>query len=195
MFALAELGWTSVFAQLVACIISVRTRDETTLPAALALLRRAPDARAMAALSESEIAGLIAAATFPQQKARNIRAIAERTQREFHGVLPCDAEVLQSFSGVGPKCAHLALGVACGQARISVDIHVHRIVNRWGYVAASTPEKTMDALSEVLPKKYWLAINSLLVPFGKHICTGQAPRCSSCPVEAECDQRGVLSHR
>ena len=195
MFALAEQGWTTVFAQLIACIISVRTRDETTIPAALALLQKAPDAAAMAALSESQIAHLISDSTFAHQKAKNIRAIAERTLSEFHGVLPCDTEILQSFGGVGPKCAHLALGVACGEARISVDIHVHRIVNRWGYVSAPTPEKTMLALMAALPKQHWIRINSLLVPFGKHICTGHAPHCSTCPVNAQCQKRGLTQHR
>ena len=144
--------------------------------------------------SESELAELIRESTFPHQKAKTLRALAERTLTEFDGVLPCDAEVLQRFSGVGPKCAHLALGVACGKAQISVDIHVHRIVNRWGYVAAATPEKTMRALMVVLPKRDWIRLNALLVPFGKHICTGAAPHCATCPVRADCQQRGV-THR
>jgi endonuclease III len=115
--------------------------------------------------------------------------------REFAGELPCGAETLLSFKGVGPKCAHLALGVACRQPVISVDIHVHRVTNRWGYVAARSPEKTMDALTEKLPKEHWIDINRLLVPFGKHICTGKLPKCSTCPVLGYCQQVGVSEHR
>jgi endonuclease-3 len=89
----------------------------------------------------------------------------------------------------------LAAGIACGQAKISVDIHVHRVTNRWGYVATKTPEQTMDALERVLPPAYHVEINRLLVPFGKHVCTGSAPRCSNCPVLTYCRQIGVTSHR
>ena len=114
---------------------------------------------------------------------------------EYGGTLPCDEEVLLSFKGVGPKCANLVLGIACGQSSIGVDIHVHRVTNRWGYVAASTPVKTMRALQEKLPRRYWVEINALLVPFGKHICTGVRPKCSTCPLLDMCQQVGVTSHR
>jgi endonuclease-3 len=100
-----------------------------------------------------------------------------------------------SFSGVGPKCANLALGVACDQAGISVDVHVHRVTNRWGAVQTKTPEQTMHALERILPKRYWIEINRLLVPFGKHVCTGRLPKCSSCPVLEYCRQVGVTEHR
>jgi len=100
-----------------------------------------------------------------------------------------------SFNGIGPKCTNLALGIACGQPRISVDIHVHRVTNRWGYVQTSRPELTMTALEQVLPQRYWIEINSLLVPFGKHICTGERPHCSTCPLQAMCPKRGVTTHR
>ncbi|MGH2369581.1 MAG: endonuclease III domain-containing protein, partial [Chloroflexota bacterium] len=85
--------------------------------------------------------------------------------------------------------------IACGQPRIGVDIHVHRVTNRWGYVQARTPELTMAALEATLPEKYWVEINRLLVPFGKHICTGTLPRCSTCPVLDMCQQVGVGTHR
>jgi endonuclease III len=87
------------------------------------------------------------------------------------------------------------LGIACGQARIGVDIHVHRVTNRWGYVHASTPEATMVELESKLPREYWVEINRLLVPFGKHVCTGALPRCSTCPVLDMCRQVGVSAHR
>jgi endonuclease-3 len=84
------------------------------------------------------------------------------------------------------------LGIGCGRARISVDVHVHRVTNRWGYVKATTPEKTLVALEAVLPKEYGVEINRLLVPFGKHICTGQRPKCQTCPLLAMCEQVGVV---
>ena len=146
-------------------------------------------------LSESEIDDLLGSTTFHEAKARQILAIAHRVVDDHGGELPCDEELMLSFSGVGPKCANLTLGIACGEQRISVDIHVHRVTNRWGYVAASEPERTLEALKQQLPAEYWVEINRLLVPFGKHICTGRSPRCSTCPVLPWCRQVGVTSHR
>ncbi|MFL6247726.1 MAG: endonuclease III domain-containing protein [Thermoanaerobaculia bacterium] len=195
MFELADRGFKSVFQQLVACIISIRTRDEVSLPTAIKLLERAPTPAAVAKLSVARIDTLIRASSFHEAKAAQIREIARRTVDEFGGELPCDFDVLTSFRGVGPKCANLTMGVACGAERISVDIHVHRVTNRWGYVAAGSPEATMLALEQKLPRKYWIDINRLLVPFGKHVCTGRLPRCSTCPVLEYCRQVGVTAHR
>jgi endonuclease-3 len=195
MFALAAQGHTTLFEQLVACILSIRTRDEVSLPTSLALLRRASTPEAMSQLTPEQIDALIHPVTFHEPKARQIHAIAVRTVKEFHGQLPCDAAVLQSFKGVGPKCAHLALGIACGHQAISVDIHVHRVTNRWGYVQARTPERTLAALEARLPRSYWVELNRLLVPFGKHVCTGSQPKCSTCPVLSMCRQVGVESPR
>lgn len=195
MFELAEDGFNSTFEQLVACMISIRTYDEVTIPLAQRLFERARTPEEMSRLSTAEIDTLIHQSTFHERKAVQIRELARRVVEEFKGDLPCDPEILQSFSGVGPKCAHLVLGIACGEPFISVDTHVHRVTNRWGYVAASTPEKTMLALEAKLPKRYWIEINRLLVPFGKHICTGNLPHCSTCPVLDMCQQVGVKTHR
>jgi endonuclease III len=195
MFELAESGFDSPFEQLVACMISIRTYDEVTVPTARKLFERARTPAEMSALTPDEIDALLGKSTFHERKAAQIHAITRRVLEEYDGDLPCDPEILQSFPGVGPKCAHLVLGIACDQPFISVDIHVHRVTNRWGYVGASTPEKTMAALGVILPQKYWVDINRLLVPFGKHICTGARPKCSTCPVLEMCQQVGVTEHR
>ncbi len=195
LFELAGRGYASPFEQLVACMISIRTRDETTLPLAERLFARARTPADMARLDPEEVDRLIGASTFHEAKARQIVEISRRVVDEHGGEVPCDNAVLQSFPGVGPKCAHLVLGIACGQPRVSADVHVHRVTNRWGYVGTTTPERTMAALEERLPERYWLDINRLLVPFGKHICTGTLPRCSTCPVLAWCQQVGVEAHR
>jgi endonuclease-3 len=195
MFDLRSRGFATVFQQLVGCIISIRTRDEVSLPASVKLLEKAPDARSIARMSEKEIDQLIATSTFHETKARQIRAIAIAAVSEFGGDLPADADVLMSFSGVGPKCANLALGVAAGHERISVDVHVGRVTVRWGYVKPGNADQIRRQLEEKLPRKYWIEINRLLVPFGKHICTGQLPKCSTCPVLEYCRQVGVEAHR
>ena len=195
MFDLAERGYKSVFHQLVACIISIRTLDEVSLPVAIRLFEHASTPEGIARLSVAKIDSIIRSSSFHEAKAAQIREIARRTVDEFNGELPCDFDALTSFRGVGPKCANLTMGVACGAERISVDIHVHRVTNRWGYVATRSPEATMVALESKLPRKYWIEINRLLVPFGKHICTGHMPKCSTCPVLEYCRQVGVVRHR
>jgi endonuclease III len=195
MFELADEGFVSPFEQLVACMISIRTRDEVTVVCARRLFELARTAQAMSRLTPRQIDRAIGASTFHEAKAPQILEISRRVVSDYGGELPCEADVLLSFPGVGPKCANLALGIACGQVRISVDVHVHRVTNRWGYVQQSTPERTMLALEEKLPRPYWIEINSLLVPFGKHICTGKLPKCSTCPVLDMCRQVGVETHR
>jgi endonuclease III len=195
MFELAEDGFNSTFEQLVACMISIRTYDEVTIPLSRKLFEQARTPDAMCHLSVEDIDALIGQSTFHERKAIQIRALAQRVVDEFGGELPCDEETLQSFSGVGPKCAHLVMGIACGEPFISVDIHVHRVTNRWGYVLASTPERTMLALEAKLPQRYRVEINRLLVPFGKHICTDSLPHCSTCPLLDMCQQVGVVAHR
>jgi endonuclease-3 len=195
LFELAEDGFTTAFEQLLACIISIRTYDEVTLPVSRRLFERARTPKEVSQLSYEELDALIRPSTFHERKASQILLIAKRVLEEYDGTIPCDPEILMSFPGVGPKCAHLVLGIACGEPFISVDVHVHRVTNRWGYVRASAPEKTMGALAEKLPRRYWIEINRLLVPFGKHICTGNLPHCSTCPVLEMCQQVGVKAHR
>lgn len=195
MFALAELGHTSLFEQLIACIISIRTYDEVSLPCARALFALARTPAALAQLSPAQIDAAIAPSTFHEAKSYQIHAIAQQIVQRYDGELPAQAEALLAFKGVGPKCAHLALGIACQLPYISVDIHVHRVTNRWGYVQTPTPEKTLAQLERILPPAYWITINQLLVPFGKHICTGTRPHCSTCPLLSMCQQVGVTHPR
>jgi endonuclease III len=121
--------------------------------------------------------------------------IAKAAEEQYDGNLPADFEKLTELKGVGPKCASLAIGVAAKQAALSVDVHVHRVTNRWGFIQTADPEKTMMALQEKVPQKQWIDINRLLMPFGKNICTGKLPHCSTCPVLEYCQQIGVIKHR
>jgi endonuclease-3 len=196
MFLLAEEGHRTVFEVLVACVISIRTLEEVTLPSARRLFAVAREPAAVTRLDVSRIDELIRPATFHTAKAATIRDIARRCVDEFGGDLPCDFDVLTGLRGVGPKCANLVLGIACDQRHgVGVDIHVHRVTNRWGYVHAAEPEKTRVALEQVLPRKYWVEINRLLVPFGKAVCTGRSPKCGTSPLLRSCRQVGVTTHR
>ncbi len=192
MFELRERGYDSLFEQLASCIISIRTMDETTIPVSLSMFEKARTPEAMLELSHSQLADLLYGSTFPGQKAATILAIAAAAKE---GRLKADFSSLTAIKGVGPKCANLALGVASGTAAISVDIHVHRIVNRWGMIEELTPEKTLKALEATVPQDLWIDINRLLMPFGKHICVGTVPWCSKCPVHEWCERVGVTKHR
>jgi endonuclease III len=195
LFQLYDEGYSSPFEMLVACLISVRTRDETSYAMARRLFAHARTPAELAELDINAIDALIDKCAFHLVKSEQINTMARLIVEEQEGQLPCSFEVMTSYPGIGPKCANLALAIACGQPRIGVDIHVHRITNRWGYVQAATPEATMAVLERTLPQRHWITINRLLVPFGKHICTGALPHCSTCPVLAMCRQVGVTRHR
>lgn len=195
LFELYDDGYKSPFEQLLACIISIRTRDEVTVVCARRLFEKARTPQEILTLTEDDINSLINSSSFYKAKAKQFINIAELAITKYNGELPCDFAILTSIKGVGPKCANLVLGISCNEYKIGVDIHVHRVTNRWGYVETSTPEKTLVKLESCLPKKYWIEINRLLVPFGKHICTGMLPKCSVCPVQDMCEQVGVTNHR
>jgi len=195
LFQLADEGYRSVFELLVACIISTRTRDETTLREARRLFARARTPRAVARLSAAEIDARIDRCTFHENKARQIREIARAAEAQWNGELPCDAVVLRSFAGAGAKCVNLTLGIACGESVVAADVHVWRVTGRWGLVRAATAEAAGERLQQLLPPRYRIEINRLLVPFGKHICTGRRPKCSTCPLLKFCRQVGVTEHR
>ena len=149
----------------------------------------------MAALDINEIDALISKCAFHLVKSEQINTMARLILEEYNGELRCSFEVMTSYPGIGPKCANLALSIACNQPKIGVDIHVHRITNRWGYVETPSPEATLRALESKLPQRYWVEINALLVPFGKHICRPIGPKCATCPLLDMCAQQNVLNPR
>jgi endonuclease III len=195
MFELYQRGYTSLFEQLISCIISIRTLDETTIPLSEKLFAKARTPQQLLKLSPQELEQVLEGSQYPGQKAYTMLGIAKVAMEEYGGELPADYTKLTALKGVGPKCAKLALGVAADFPGISVDVHVHRVVNRWGLVQTKTPEATMNALEETIPKQKWIDINRLLMPFGKHICVLHSPFCSTCPVLEYCRQVGVTRHR
>ena len=194
LFDLAEQGHLSVYEQAIACLLSVRTRDEVTLPVSLKLFELANTPEKMLKLPENKILESIRSCTFPEQKLHRILEVSRVAVEDYQGNLPCDEEKILDLPGIGPKCANLILGIACAQKKVSVDIHVHRVTNRWGYVQSKNPVGTMRELEKKLPYEDWIRINALLVPFGKHICRGGLPLCSTCPVLVYCQQVGVKKH-
>ena len=134
-------------------------------------------------------------AGFYRTKARQIQKCAAIIINEHNGVVPSSKEALLALPGVGLETANLTLNLGFGIDAICVDTHVHRISNRLGWVSTKTPDNTERELSQVLPKKYWIEINGLLVTYGQSVCTPMSPRCSTCPLEGECPQVGVTRTR
>ena len=180
---------------LVACILSLRTQDTTTGPAAARLFAVAGTPSAMLALSARAIERLIYPVGFYRTKARVIRGLGRDLLERFGGRVPDDLDALLTLKGVGRKTANLVITLGYGKPGICVDTHVHRISNRLGYVRTGHPEATEMALRVRLPRRYWIGYNDLLVAFGQNICTPISPRCSTCPVSALCRRVGVRSAR
>lgn len=193
LFELRDLGYDSLFEQSCACIVSVRTFDEVSLPATLRLFKKSSNAYDMNRLSEDDIYELIRPSIFGREKAKAIKAVAQITLEDFDGALPADYETLSKLPGVGPKSANLVLGIGGTVPALEVEMHVHRITNRWGYLKTKSAEQTLLSLSNKLPKKHWTETSELLVPFGKHICQAKRPKCSICPVSEFCERKGVKS--
>lgn len=183
------------FLTLIGCILSLRTQDATTAAAAKRLFARASTPAAMIRLSARTLERLIFPVGFYHTKARVIRGIC-RDLIDKHGArVPDDIDQLLQLKGVGRKTANLVVTDAFGKPGICVDTHVHRISNRWGLVRTKTPDKTETALRAVLPSRYWMRYNRILVAFGQTICNPTSPWCSRCPVEARCPRIGVLRSR
>ncbi len=183
------------FKVLVSCILSLRTRDQTTAEASARLFGLAATPEGMARLDLSRIEEAIYPVGFYRVKAKQILEISRELSQRHAGRVPDELEDLLKFKGVGRKTANLVLTLGYGKPGICVDIHVHRICNRWGYVATRTPEQTEAVLRQKLPPEFWIIINDLLVTFGQNQCTPVSPRCSNCPLLQLCDRVGVLKHR
>lgn len=183
------------FRLLVACVISLRTKDQVTAQAAARLFAVAPDAMSLAQLPAERIAQLIYPAGFYRTKARQLKKLAHILVERWGGQVPASRGELLSLPGVGRKTANLVLGLGFGIPAICVDTHVHRIANRLGLVQTRRPEETETALEQVLPSEWWIPINDVLVTFGQEVCTPISPRCSRCPVSSRCPKIGVTRQR
>lgn len=183
------------FKVLISCILSLRTQDRTTGPAAERLFALADTPARMVELPAEVIEQAIYPVGFYRQKTLQIREICHLLIDRYHGHVPDDLNELLKFKGVGRKTANLTITLGFGKPGICVDTHVHRICNRWGYVCTRTPEETEFALRDKLPEQYWLVINDLLVTFGQNHCHPVSPRCSSCPLAHLCERRGVVRCR
>ena len=187
--------WKSPFLVLISCILSLRTKDETTLPASERLFRLAQTPERMVKLRASQIEKAVYPVGFYKTKARNILGICRDIIKQFDGKVPNDIDTLMTMKGVGRKTANLVLTEGFGIPAMCVDTHVHRISNRLGYIATKTPEETEFALRKKLPKKHWMDYNALLVTWGQNRCRPISPICSECGVIKYCQRKNVTTSR
>lgn len=171
---------------LIGCILSLRTNDRTTYPATLRMLELAKTPQEMKNVKPNDLAKAIYPVGFYENKANQIIELSRQICDELGGKVPDEIEDLCKFKGVGRKTANLVLARGFNKPAICVDVHVHRIFNRLGYVKTKNPEETEFALREKLPKKYWIDINTLIVTHGQNVCKPIKPNCSECPIADYC---------
>ena len=180
---------------LISTLLSLRTKDETTAKASEQLFKLADAPRAMLRLRRKQIERAIFPVGFYHTKAKRILEISKRLLDEYDGRVPDEIDELLKLKGVGRKTANLVVTLGYGKLGICVDTHVHRISNRLGIVKTKTPEQTEFALRKILPKKYWIQYNDLLVSFGQSLCRPTSPWCSKCPIESDCPKIAVVRSR
>jgi endonuclease III len=195
VLTLMAAGKHDPFLTLIGCILSLRTNDKTTAIAAPRLFARARTPAAMLAMEPAEIEELIYPVGFYRTKARGIREICRDLIQRFDGLVPDEIDALLTLKGVGRKTANLVVTESFRKPGICVDTHVHRISNRWGLVATKTADETETALRQVLPRRYWIEYNGLVVAFGQTICNPTSPWCSRCPLTKLCPRIGVARSR
>jgi endonuclease-3 len=179
---------------LISTILSLRTKDKTSHEASLRLFEKGDTPQKIAKLSYTEIEKLIYPVGFYHRKAITIKCIAKRII-ENNGKVPDTIEELLQLPGVGRKTANLVLGEGFDIPAICVDTHVHRVSNRLGFISTKTPEETEYALMKILPEKFWIIYNRIIVPFGQNICKPISPLCSKCPLDEMCPKIKVKNHR
>ena len=183
------------FCVLISTILSLRTKDDVTLKASERLLERAKTPEDMLRLSQEEIEKLIYPVGFYKNKAKNILSLSEILVKDYGGHVPSSAEDLMKLPGVGLKTANLTLNLGYGINAICVDCHVHQIANRMGWVKTKNPEDTEEALRGIMPEKYWIPLNEMLVSYGQEVCTSVSPKCSLCTENERCAKVGVEKSR
>ena len=179
------------FKVLISTVLSLRTKDETTADASKRLFGKASTPEEIVKLGQKRVAKLIYPVGFYNVKAKNIINISKKLVSEYNSEVPDDLDELLTFEGVGRKTANLVITAGFNKPGICVDIHVHRISNRLGYIKTKNPDKTEMVLREKLPKKHWIDYNYILVSFGQHLCRPVSPFCSRCPIEKYCMKVGV----
>ena len=176
----------SPFIALISTILSLRTNDKTTIGATLRMLELGKTPEDFAKLNVDTLASAIYPVGFYKNKAEQIINLSKELVEKYNSIVPDDIDELTKFKGVGRKTANLVLAKGFNKPAICVDVHVHRICNRLGFLKTNSPDDTEMELRKILPKKYWLDFNTLLVTHGQNICSPRNPKCSMCSISNLC---------
>lgn len=193
--SLIALKMNTPYTVLISTLISLRTKDDVTLAASERLFSLADNPEKMLSLSDEEIEKAIYPAGFYKRKAQNIKEISKTLIEKYDGKVPSTQEELLALPGVGIKTANLTLNLGFNIDAICVDCHVHQIANRIGWIDTKTPEESVDALESIMPRRFWIPLNELLVAYGQNICLSISPLCSECPICKECPKKGLKYSR
>ena len=193
--SLIALKMNTPYTVLISTLISLRTKDDVTLAASERLFSLADNPEKMLSLSEEEIEKAIYPAGFYKRKAQNIKEISKTLIEKYDGKVPSTQEELLALPGVGIKTANLTLNLGFNIDAICVDCHVHQIANRIGWIDTKTPEESVDALESIMPRRFWIPLNELLVAYGQNVCLSISPLCSECPICKECPKKGLKYSR
>jgi endonuclease-3 len=183
------------FKVLIACILSLRARDENTEKVSKKLFAIAKTPKQISRLPTKKLEKLIFSSGHYHKKARTLKHVSKVLLKDFKGKVPRTKEELMSIKGIGPKTANIVLAFAFNECVLPIDTHCHRVPNRLGWVRTKTPEKTEKALEKILPKKYWCEFNAIFVQFGREICQPISPWCSKCPIRKYCPRIEVKRSR
>ena len=186
-----ELDHGSTFQLLVSVVLSAQTTDVSVNKVTPALFAKAPDAFAMAKLSEEEIAGYIRTIGMYKTKSANVRKLSQMLADEYDGAVPGDYEELVKLPGVGRKTANVVLAEAFGQQRIAVDTHVFRLANRIGFTAEKDVLATEEALMKAIPEDSWTHMHHALIWHGRRVCHARKPACEGCCLDGICRKNGL----
>lgn len=193
--SLIALKMNTPYTVLISTLISLRTKDDVTLAASKRLFSLADNPEKMLSLSDDEIEKAIYPAGFYKRKAQNIKEISKTLIEKYDGKVPSTQEELLALPGVGIKTANLTLNLGFNIDAICVDCHVHQIANRIGWIDTKTPEESVDALESIMPRRFWIPLNELLVAYGQNVCLSISPLCSECPICKECPKKGLKYSR
>lgn len=183
------------FKTLIACLLSLRTKDENTAKASSSLFKVADTPEKILRLPIKKLEKLIYSSGFYKNKARTIKHVSKVILKEYNGKVPRTEKELLSTKGVGRKTCNIVRLFAYKELTLPIDVNCHRIVNRLGWVKTKNADETEFALKKILPKKYWPEFNTLFILFGKNICVAVSPFCSRCPVMRYCKKAGVKRNR
>jgi len=180
---------------LICCLLSLRAKDVVTIHVCRTLFSSIRTPEELLEIPLNELERIIYKTGYYRNKATVIREVSEIIIEHHDGQVPNSLEKLIAMKGVGIKTANLVIGLGFNIPAICVDTHVHRISNIFNLITTKTPEQTEEALRKILPKKYWIEWNRILVMLGQNICTAPRPKCSACPLNAVCPKKGVTTHR